>query len=100
MILTVTLNAALDRTLTVPSFASGHRHRATDAIALPGGKGVNVARALAANAAPVRAVLPCGGAEGIQLVALLARSGIEVIEVPIDGAVRPTTPDNAPNLAV
>ena len=46
MILTVTLNAALDRTLSVPNFQAGRRHRASDSLTLPGGKGVNIARAL------------------------------------------------------
>ena len=45
MIITVTLNAALDRTLTVPNFQRGQRHRATGGgLTLPGGKGINVAR--------------------------------------------------------
>jgi 1-phosphofructokinase len=88
MIVTLTANPSVDRTIEVDRLVRGAVLRATNARVDPGGKGVNVARALAANAAPVRAVLPCGGAEGLQLVALLAQSGIEVIEVPIDGAVR------------
>jgi len=44
MILTVTLNPALDRTMTVPNFQAGLRHRATETVILPGGKGINVAR--------------------------------------------------------
>ena len=47
MIITVTLNPALDRTLEVPSFTPGRRHRSLDQRTIPGGKGVNVARALA-----------------------------------------------------
>ena len=43
MIVTVTLNAALDRTLTVPNFQLGHRHRASQGLTLAGGKGINVA---------------------------------------------------------
>ena len=46
MIVTVTLNAAIDRTLTVPNFQRGQRHRASSGLALAGGKGINVARAL------------------------------------------------------
>jgi fructose-1-phosphate kinase PfkB-like protein len=46
VIVTVTLNAALDRTLTVPNFQRGHRHRASGVLTLAGGKGINVARAL------------------------------------------------------
>ena len=34
MIVTVTLNAALDRTLTVPNFQQGHRHRASQGLTL------------------------------------------------------------------
>ena len=34
MLLTVTLNPALDRTMTVPSFQAGFRHRATDTVIL------------------------------------------------------------------
>ncbi len=45
MIVTVTLNAALDRSVTVPVFQLGHRHRASDVLTLAGGKGINVARA-------------------------------------------------------
>lgn len=76
MILTVTLNAALDRTLTVPSFASGHRHRATSAIALPGGKGVNVARALKCLGEPVIATGLAGGRTGTTIIEELTAEGI------------------------
>ena len=41
MIVTVTLNAALDRTLTVPNFQRGQRHRASQVLTLAGGKGMN-----------------------------------------------------------
>ena len=45
MILTVTLNAAIDRTVAVPNFRLGQRHWAVEARTMAGGKGVNVARA-------------------------------------------------------
>ena len=76
MILTVTINAALDRTLTVPSFSSGHRHRATGAIALPGGKGVNVARALKCLGEPVIATGLAGGRTGTTIIEELTAEGI------------------------
>ena len=53
MIVTVTLNAALDRTLSVPNFRLGRRHRAVDSTTMAGGKGVNVARALKTLGQPV-----------------------------------------------
>ena len=76
MILTVTLNAALDRTLTVPSFAAANRHRATDAIALPGGKGVNIARALKRLGEPVIATGLAGGRTGTTIIEELTAEGI------------------------
>jgi len=41
MIITVTLNAAIDKTLAVPNFRLGRRHRAVEQTAMAGGKGVN-----------------------------------------------------------
>lgn len=48
MILTVTLNAALDLTYHVPALRPHATHRVTDVAERPGGKGLNVARVLAA----------------------------------------------------
>jgi fructose-1-phosphate kinase PfkB-like protein len=53
LIVTVTLNAAVDRTLTVPNFQRGQRHRASAGVTLAGGKGINIARALKALGVPV-----------------------------------------------
>ena len=68
MIVTVTLNAALDRSLTVPIFKLGHRHRASGVIALAGGKGINVARALKQLDVPVVATGLAGGRTGTRIV--------------------------------
>ena len=53
MIVTVTLNAAIDRTITVPNFQRGQRHRASNGLPLAGGKGINIARALKTLGVPV-----------------------------------------------
>jgi len=53
MIITVTLNASIDRTLTVPNFQLGQRHRASQGLTLAGGKGINIARALKSLGVPV-----------------------------------------------
>ena len=63
-------------------------HRATGGRVDPGGKGVNVSRALAANDVATVAVLPSGGPEGAQLAALLAPFGVQTVQVPISGTVR------------
>jgi 1-phosphofructokinase/tagatose 6-phosphate kinase len=71
MILTVTLNPALDRTLEVPSFTPGRRHRTVDQQTMPGGKGVNVARALKRLGQPVIATGIIGGATGTRIIEAL-----------------------------
>jgi len=76
MIVTVTLNAALDRTLTVPSFQKGHRHRASSVVTLAGGKGINVARALKQLDVPVVATGLAGGRTGTRIVEELTTEAI------------------------
>jgi 1-phosphofructokinase/tagatose 6-phosphate kinase len=76
MILTVTLNAAIDRTLAVPNFHVGRRHRAVEQTAVAGGKGVNVARALKALGRPVLATGTTGGGTGARIIELLDDEGI------------------------
>lgn len=88
MIITVTLNPSLDRAMDIDALARGDVIRATGTRFDPGGKGVNVSRALLANGVPTRAVLPCGGPDGAQLVALLRADGVDLVEVPIAGRTR------------
>ena len=88
MIVTFTANPSVDRTLEIPELARGAVIRATQTRVDGGGKGVNVTRALAANGHPSIAVLPSGGAEGAQLMALLEAEQLLVHPVPIAGAIR------------
>ncbi|RZS39220.1 1-phosphofructokinase [Herbihabitans rhizosphaerae] len=88
MIVTVTLNPSLDRTMEIERLVRGGIVRAGDTHLDPGGKGVNVARALAAHGVPTRAVVPCGGPEGDQLTTLLEVEGIDVCAVPVAGRTR------------
>src|SRR5215207_10580466 len=76
MIVTVTLNAAVDRTLTVPNFQRGQRHRASSGLALAGGKGINVARALKTLRVPVVATGLVGGLTGTRIVEELTAESI------------------------
>ncbi|MBA2261504.1 MAG: 1-phosphofructokinase family hexose kinase [Solirubrobacterales bacterium] len=76
MILTVTLNAAIDKSLSVPNFRLGRRHRSVEQTTLAGGKGVNVARALKALGQPVIATGFAGGATGTRLVEQLTAESI------------------------
>ena len=76
MIVTVTVNAALDRTLLVPNFQLGHRHRASLGFASAGGKGLNVARALRHLGVPVVCTGFLGGRSGTEIAEDLTRHGI------------------------
>jgi tagatose 6-phosphate kinase len=76
VIVTVTLNAAVDRTLTVPNFQLGHRHRASASLTSAGGKGINVARALKRLDTPVIATGLAGGRTGDRIIEELAGEAI------------------------
>lgn len=88
MIVTLTPNPSLDRTLQIDSLHRGEVHRATGGRLDPGGKGVNVSRALAAHGVPTVAVLPLGGPDGARLADLLGGLGVQVRAVPVSGGVR------------
>ncbi len=91
MIVTVTLNAAIDRTLNVPNFQLGHRHRATDGLTLAGGKGINVARALKRMEVPVVATGLAGGRTGTRIIEELTGEAILNDFVRIAGESRTST---------
>src|SRR4051812_42776045 len=76
MILTVTLNTAIDKTLAVPNFRLGRRHRTVEQTTMPGGKGVNVARVLKTLGAPVIATGLAGGATGTRIVDQLTQLSV------------------------
>jgi 1-phosphofructokinase family hexose kinase len=88
VILTVTLNAAIDRTVAVPNFRLGQRHRAVDARTVAGGKGVNVARALKLLGRPVIAAGLAGGATGTRILERLAEESILNAFTRIEGESR------------
>jgi len=76
MIITVTLNAAIDKSLAVPNFRLGRRHRTVDQRTMAGGKGVNIARTLKALGQPVIATGFAGGATGTHIVEQLTEESI------------------------
>ncbi|HEY0817038.1 MAG TPA: 1-phosphofructokinase [Pseudonocardia sp.] len=88
MIVTVTPNPSVDRTVFVDALRIGHIMRSTQSWSEPSGKGVNVALALKAHDRPTLAVLPVGGPAGAQLVDMLSRAGLDYQPVPIAGEVR------------
>jgi 1-phosphofructokinase family hexose kinase len=76
MIITVTLNAAIDKSLSVPNFRLGRRHRTVEQMTMPGGKGVNVARTLKTLGTPVIATGFAGGQTGTRIVEQLTQESI------------------------
>ncbi|MBU8830473.1 1-phosphofructokinase family hexose kinase [Mycolicibacterium goodii] len=88
MIVTVTPNPSLDRTLHLPMLRPGEVNRATSTMTEPSGKGVNVALALHGAGHATRAVLPVGGSVGAEIVSALQVFGLDMIGVPVYGAVR------------
>jgi 1-phosphofructokinase/tagatose 6-phosphate kinase len=76
VIITVTLNAAIDKSLAVPSFTLGRRHRTVEQRTMAGGKGVNIARTLKALGQPVIATGFAGGTTGTHIVEQLTEESI------------------------
>jgi len=91
VIVTVTMNAAIDRTLTVPNFQRGQRHRASLGLTLAGGKGINIARALKRFGVPVVATGLAGGRTGTRIVEELTAEAILNDFVRIDDESRTST---------
>jgi 1-phosphofructokinase len=88
MIITVTPNPSVDRTVFIDALPRGAVIRSERTRSEPSGKGVNVALALRAHGHDVVAVLPVGGAVGTQIVAMLDVADVAVIAVPIAGEIR------------
>lgn len=88
MIITLTPNPSIDRTVGFRELHRGSVNRASSSRIDPGGKGVNVSRALTAQGASTVAVLPEGGPEGRLMAALLDDAGVARRGVPIRESVR------------
>lgn len=87
MIVTVTPNPSLDRTIELPGpLARGEVQRAAAAHQEPGGKGVNICRALEASGVACLAILP--GDETDPVLLALRRQGIPHLGLPIGATLR------------
>ena len=91
MILCLNLNAAIDKTIVVPSFEIDKIHRPDSVLSLPGGKGCNVARALKTlGEAPVVTGW-VGGFAGQFIETELHREGIQTDFIHTDSESRTCT---------
>ncbi len=75
-ILSVIAKPAVDKTAIIPNFRLGEIHRPQELIVLPGGKGLNVARAARTLGADVFACLLLAGHAGEWMMEALARERI------------------------
>ena len=86
-VVTLTANPSLDRTLDLPGpLVAGGIVRLAGGTTEPGGKGVNVARAIAAAGGDVVSVLPAAASDPI--VTALRALGLELATVPVQTPVR------------
>ena len=90
-IICVTPNAALDRTMVVPDFAIGNISRIDGAIAVPGGKGLNVVRAVKILGGKPLAMGLLGGHTGRMVATLVADDGYEAEWTRFAGETRTCT---------
>jgi 1-phosphofructokinase len=88
MIVTLTPNPSVDRTVFLEDLTLGSVNRSQRSWSEPSGKGVNVALALHAHEVAVRAVVTAGGPVGAQLRQMLHTAGLDTVVVPIAGEVR------------
>jgi 1-phosphofructokinase len=88
VIVTLTPNPSVDRTLAVSDLRRGAVLRCERCWHDASGKGVNVSLALQGNAHQTRAVLPAGGPNGTRLLAMLRAEDLDHVSVPIRGEVR------------
>jgi 1-phosphofructokinase len=88
MIVVVDLNPSLDRTLTVARLEVAAVNRAHAVRLDPGGKGLNVARALSAWGLPVQAFALLGGGTGSTMARLLQSEEVPCEPIQIDGETR------------
>jgi len=96
VIVTVTPNPSLDRTVRVDRLVVGGLNRAHTAFSEAGGKGVNVSRALTTEGVESIAVLPLPSASAVEYLGLLG-DDVRIAAVPIDGSMRVNTSIIEPN---
>jgi 1-phosphofructokinase family hexose kinase len=87
LIVTVTPNPSIDRTLRIPPLERGTMIRASSATAEAGGKGINVSRALATEGVETLAIVPLSESSAAVVTGMLG-SGTPLEPVTIAGEIR------------
>jgi len=87
-VLTVTLNPALDISMSVDQLVPDRKLRADGCRREAGGGGVNVARVLHRLGAPCVSFVVAGGPVGAELVERMRNEGLTVVDFPIEADTR------------
>jgi 1-phosphofructokinase family hexose kinase len=88
LIVTLTVNPAIDRTITVDRLAFEDRAYILSTKDTPGGRGINASSIIHSFGGETLAVLPAGGSSGKRFEESLKQCGFPVIIVPIRNKVR------------
>lgn len=87
-IITLTLNPALDKSISVPQLVPEKKLRCSNAKVEPGGGGINVSRAIHKLGGNSKALYLSGGFTGKQFEELMTAEHIDSVVLPMRGATR------------
>ena len=88
MIVTLTLNPAIDRTVTVDRLVFEDRAYITSSRESAGGRGINAAFVVHTFGGKTMAIVPAGGESGTQFEDLVKVSGFQLVVVPVRSGLR------------
>src|SRR5581483_4799104 len=88
LIVTLTINPAIDRTISVDRLAFEDRARISSSRESAGGRGINASSVIHSFGSPTLALFPSGGEKGKRLEALLERSGFPISVIAIRNEIR------------
>jgi 1-phosphofructokinase family hexose kinase len=88
LIVTLTLNPAIDRTISVDRLAFEDRAYINSSGESPGGRGINASCVIHSFGGDTTAVFPSGGGSGKRLEHLLCGCGYRILVVPIEHDIR------------
>ncbi len=88
MIVTLTVNPAIDRTITVDRLVFEDRAYITSSHESAGGRGINASCVIHSFGGQTMAIVPAGGKSGTHFEDLVKSSGFELVVVPVNRGVR------------
>lgn len=88
MVVTLTLNPAIDKATAVDQLIPEKKLRCSEMTTEAGGGGINLSKAISILGGESRAIVPCGGVNGKLLLELLRKESVETIPIEITGNTR------------